>query len=186
MKYDVKHNCGHTQEHQLFGPNRQREYAKARMRERPCNACLRRIDQERAMEHADKTDLPDLSGTPKQIAWALVLRHETLAVIKRVIVTGDRTLDTPLPVSSRLAITDGETYTAQRMVEQAIDHESARWWIDHVQDVQRIDKRRFDDPFPPTADEFVRDFFDLLLGGRETREEMIKSGDRRKMLRALG
>lgn len=74
-KYLVKHICGHTVEHQLFGKLDERYRYLNYLATKVCDDCYR-ANQDVAVEKAKtKRGLPDLTGTPRQIAWANTLRE---------------------------------------------------------------------------------------------------------------
>jgi hypothetical protein len=82
-KYEVKHSCGHTETIQLYGPHKNREWVISKEEEKLCSDCWqehlktkREKDFEKAKKENEKRELPDLIGTPKQIAWAETIRAE--------------------------------------------------------------------------------------------------------------
>lgn len=97
-QYEVKFSCGHTGIIQLFGKetDRQRKiswYEKHGL----CPECHRKQQEEakkavaeKAAAEASKFGLPELTGTPKQIAWADEIR---LQIVKSINDCNDRLLD---------------------------------------------------------------------------------------------
>lgn len=97
-KYDVTFSCGHTETIQLFGKetDRQRKiswYEKHGL----CPECHRKQQEEakkavaeKAAAEASKFGLPELTGTPKQIAWADEIR---LQIVKSINDCNNRLLD---------------------------------------------------------------------------------------------
>jgi hypothetical protein len=75
----LKRSCGHETEVQLSGPTRNRERMRARLATMPCRECARAAQRAAVEEAAVAQGLPELAGTPKQIAWAQTIRHEILA-----------------------------------------------------------------------------------------------------------
>jgi hypothetical protein len=75
----LKRSCGHETEVQLSGPTRNRERMRARLATMPCRECERAAQRAAVEEAAVAQGLPELAGTPKQIAWAQTIRHEILA-----------------------------------------------------------------------------------------------------------
>ena len=71
-KYDVTYTCGHTETVELFGKTSERE-RKIKWMEGNClcPACYKAEQQAKAKV----LDLPALTGTPKQVAWAETLRN---------------------------------------------------------------------------------------------------------------
>ena len=79
MKYDVTFSCGHTATIELFGPGKERERKISWYETHgECPECYKArkqaereaIDAQAAQESREK-QWPELSGTPKQVAWAL-------------------------------------------------------------------------------------------------------------------
>lgn len=71
-KHQVTHSCGHTVEHQLFGPHRERDRRIERMQLENCRDCVNKA----LIDHAKTAhpDLPKLTGSDKQVAWAERIR----------------------------------------------------------------------------------------------------------------
>lgn len=84
-KHTVTHTCGHDETHQLYGPTRDRAYREQRLAERPCSAC-QDAEWHRWRSHenaasallAEVDQLPALTGSEKQIAWAETIRRTAL------------------------------------------------------------------------------------------------------------
>ncbi len=74
-KYLVKHICGHTVEHQLFGKLDERYRYLDYLATKVCDDCYRANRDAAADIAKTKRGLPDLTGTPKQIAWANTIRE---------------------------------------------------------------------------------------------------------------
>ena len=92
MKYDVTFSCGHTATVELFGPGKERERKISWYETHgECPECYKArkqaereaIDAQAAQESKEK-QWPDLSGTPKQIAWANAIRKEKIDEIMAV------------------------------------------------------------------------------------------------------
>lgn len=72
-KYDVTYTCGHTETVELFGKTSERERKIAWMEQNcVCPSCYK----EKQQAEAETFDLPELTGTPKQISWAETLRNK--------------------------------------------------------------------------------------------------------------
>lgn len=108
-KYTITHACGHTEEVSLFGKHSERERKIAYLESIDCRACW---DAAQAAQ-AKEAGLPDLTGSPKQIAWANGIRNRILAEAAHCIETHP---DWP----------DVDKWLAELKKET-----SARWWIDH-------------------------------------------------------
>ena len=79
MKYEVTYKCGHTGTVELFGKESDREYRLSRMAEEDCPDCQKAAVHAMCAEQAERYGLPDLVGSPKQIAWAEEIRAEFIA-----------------------------------------------------------------------------------------------------------
>lgn len=91
-KYEVKMSCGHVETIQLFGKMTDRDRKIAWLEENGvCTECRKaQKEQERAeatakaAEKASAENLPELTGSEKQINWALTIRAEKLAKLDEV------------------------------------------------------------------------------------------------------
>jgi len=83
-KYTVTHKCGHKQEHQVYGSNR--EWELKRLAEQVCAACYKEALQkadEKDVAWAQENGLPALIGSEKQIPWANAIRREKWAELDK-------------------------------------------------------------------------------------------------------
>lgn len=92
-KYYITHTCGHEVTHQLVGTNRrgERDRKEAWLKGSLCTGCWKEEqDAERDKQRAEKLeeakesakDLPELTGSPKQINWAMTIRNDAMEVFK--------------------------------------------------------------------------------------------------------
>lgn len=114
-KYEVTHTCGHTHTYQLYGKTADRERKMAWLAEQECPECAKRAREEQhkaeaeaAAKEAEDMELPALTGSPKQIAWANTIRGKFIALLQE---TKGVKMDNALIVI--------RLYT------------SSSWWIDH-------------------------------------------------------
>lgn len=191
-KYDVTYVCGHTVYNavQLFGPDVQRQRTLAYLREQPCRDCLRRIDEERAAEHAAKHGLPPIVGSDKQIAWATVLRYQALVLIDRVLTEHNVPPTTPIRVPEAMAF-PGEHMTVADALARLHAEDSARWWIDHAKGVTEAGKEIHLGGGVKTGlgmlteETFAAELLYAAVGVPEpTTAELAASGDPMAMMRA--
>lgn len=146
----LKHKCGHEQEYQVSGGNAERERLVAQLAARACSDCRRQASLRRrdsATAWALQEGLPALEGTPRQVAAAEVIRHETLsdmalqqAVRKAtVILRGSDDERAKLPAEVRKlmghpvagpALNEIATYTLA-LVDALRAETSAAWWEAH-------------------------------------------------------
>ena len=84
-KYDVKFSCGHEATVELFGKSSERERKIAWFeRYGLCPCCYKAEQQDKAAKRAEKWELPALTGSPKQIAWAERIRSEFFLQIEEM------------------------------------------------------------------------------------------------------
>ncbi|WP_216917151.1 hypothetical protein [Nocardia noduli] len=118
--YVVNHLCGHTARIQIYGTNvhGEREAKAARLGDQPCPDCRRAAEHATAAESALVLDLPQLTGSDKQVAWAVVLRDRAF---RRLDAALDDERDSLADLDARR-----EVY---REILAAVD--SAAMWIDY-------------------------------------------------------
>ena len=123
-QYSVTRSCGHVETVNLIGKHKNREWRLENVEpNKLCHACYQaELERQRekataeAIEAAKEMELPALTGTEKQIAWAETIRQ---AVIGRA----EEFIYGRLPEIERGAAMLG--------LEEIQKIESARWWIDH-------------------------------------------------------
>lgn len=81
-KYTVTHNCGHEREYQFFGKYEDRYKKIDWLEGMPCPQC--RVAAEKAAAAAEREkqeglNLPGLTGSQKQVAWAEDIRAQFVA-----------------------------------------------------------------------------------------------------------
>lgn len=115
MDHTITHACGHVQIHHVLGFTQQQLRKVARLEIAPCATCRQAARQ--ANSKAASTEqitalkdfpLANLSGSPRQVAWA-----ETIRVTRLSSLLADREDGTPEACGACAAITE------------------AKWWIDH-------------------------------------------------------
>ena len=130
-KYDVTYACGHIAEIQLYGPGKERTRRMDWMRTQECPAC--KASAAAAVNAA--AGLPELMGTPKQVAWAESIRAEKVALLEAVIansygaeweakVTAANAEKAPIAI---LAVKEHHRrYTQERSASERIDRKDDR------------------------------------------------------------
>ncbi len=126
-KYQVTYSCGHAGTVQLFGKSNDRErriqwYESAGL----CPECYqaqlqqsREVASQRAHEWATIQGLPDLAGTPRQIAWAESIRYDRLTA------AGDL-------AAKLIGCADEEDSERVTVALAWLGQQTeARWWIDN-------------------------------------------------------
>ncbi len=125
-KYEVTRSCGHTETIVLFGKLKNREWRLEKVEpSKLCTECyqaelarLREEENREAAEVAKEMNLPQLTGSEKQIAWAETIRQKMMADIDEFIYKS---------VKSEMR-NDPKLLEA---VEYIKGKTQARWWIDH-------------------------------------------------------
>lgn len=124
-KYEIKHTCGHTETVNICGTNvhGERDHKIACLESKPCRECAAKA----AAEDAVKAGLPKLSGSEKQVAWALDIRNEMIATLE----------DEGKQVIARRAekCTDEQVAEVRANIAKAIGNvkavKDAKWFIDN-------------------------------------------------------
>lgn len=79
-KYDVKFSCGHEGTVELFGKSADRARKIAYFEKHGvCSECYKMQQAAAVAEKTAAWELPELTGTPKQIAWAERIRSDFFA-----------------------------------------------------------------------------------------------------------
>lgn len=86
-KYNVTYKCGHEDRVELFGKMSVREWRLEQMAGELCPECQKKAEMERLKKQEEEDGLPSLTGSEKQIAWAMKLRDDTLNSLR---MTGQR------------------------------------------------------------------------------------------------
>lgn len=138
-QYSVTHTCGHTTTHQLVGKTTDRDRRIDWLKGRDCLACHRAAETAAAAAQAEAQQLPPLSGSDKQIAWAERIRADQLTQSDRFWADYQRKAGEFFGREGRWP-TDEERAQMDTW-ESAIAHlrgqASAAWWIDHRHDSAR-------------------------------------------------
>lgn len=77
-KYNITYKCGHEDRVELFGKMSVREWRLEQMAGELCPECQRKAEMERLKKQEEEDGLPSLTGSEKQIAWAMKLRDDAL------------------------------------------------------------------------------------------------------------
>lgn len=136
--YYGTYGCGHEGRVNIIGPGKDREWKKERAFSGLCPECYRKkVEEERATKNeesekeAEEMELPELSGSPKQVAWANTIRVE---FIKKF---SDKIAQTISKGKKFVRIVEfGECVTyklsdLQEIEKILMNKTEARFWIDH-------------------------------------------------------
>jgi hypothetical protein len=132
-KYTITRSCSHTEEVQIYGTNshgertRQAEYEATKL----CRECYLAAQQAKrdaaaaeAAQTATEQGLPELTGSEKQIKWALSIRAEKLSELAATLAQ----------VTVHNPTTDAMLATAQQRLTA---HTASSWWIDNRNETAR-------------------------------------------------
>lgn len=120
----IARTCGHSTIEQLYGPGAERTRKAAWLATQPCRECARQAATVAAVKAT--ADLPALTGSDKQVAWATTIRAKLVADLKTFRAEVDaRAAKFPGPDADEfLAVAD----KAIAAIESKTD---ARFWIDN-------------------------------------------------------
>lgn len=123
-KYTVTRACGHTELVELLGKMKRREYLLENVEpHKLCKECYQKELEKKHQEEAEaarrfseQENLPELQGTPKQVAWAEVIRMKQLPKYLNAV---------------KYVKEDMRSHPVVLATIEAIRNQtSAKWWID--------------------------------------------------------
>jgi hypothetical protein len=128
--YYGTYSCGHEGRVNIIGPVKDREWKKEREFSNMCPDCrCKKFEEEReqktqeSFEKAKEMDLPELTGSEKQIAWAVSLRQQLIDGIEGISDLEKKTL------LKRYGITDEDIRKIKLYIIET--KTSAKYYIDH-------------------------------------------------------
>ena len=138
-KYQVTYRCGHTDTVGLFGSAKQRENKLTWLETSLCTECWKAQQAADAANKARAMELPELTGTEKQVNWAQSIRIKLLDDVefflselercnKSAVKSGKGTQEQLDAINEKIAKVEG-------MIKQQSE---AKWWIDHRFDTGKI------------------------------------------------
>lgn len=121
--YQITHVCGHEGQYRIRP--KYYEYERHRLEGRKCFECYKREQLSLAQAESIIADLPNLSGTERQVSWAMSLREKLRKALSEEI-------DDILYKSQ---LSDESKDKARGILETHADgyirlHTEAKWWID--------------------------------------------------------
>lgn len=135
--YSGTYSCGHDGRVNVIGPGKDRQWKIDRHFSGICDDCRakeRELASKEAAEKAKEMELPELTGSEKQIAWAVMLRDKLMKEFTR--------LEEP----GRFEYIVGKDYRLKELTRQEVkairdyivdNEKAAKWYIDNRN--QRID-----------------------------------------------
>jgi len=125
--------CGHEGEIKEVGQGRQ-ERAAWKFENHLCPDCYK-IQQE---EKAQKTikefaggDLPELEGTPKQVAWALKIRQEWLSLTDKYVTPYKKAMAQKMETADDKGLYQAGLDAIDRALTERNSNTSAKFWIEN-------------------------------------------------------
>lgn len=123
----VTYKCGHVAEVQLFGKMEDREKKIAWYATIDCPEC----QAEAKAEEAKAAGLPELTGSEKQIAWALSIRQKFVDEVEAI----------KTETLSKIREEKAEWFVSQadKAKQNHLQKTEAKYWIDNRFDLNNID-----------------------------------------------
>lgn len=132
--YYITYSCGHEGREQIYGPGKNRQWIADKKAEGLCPECYRKSLEEKrekmnreSSEWAKEQGLPELSGTPKQVAWAETIRKKALEGLNGVI----ERLEKGGVYANLEKHGDNDVDKLLAVIEYISAVTSAGWWIDN-------------------------------------------------------
>lgn len=144
-QYTITHTCGHTETVQLYGPGRERDRKAEWMTNNICPECFkaeqaakRQAENEAAAAQNTAESLPELLGSPKQVAWAETLRRKALDQIANGELLSEASVKEAMEGAAddpaRLARLKRAQELIKGFVGELRRQDSAKWWIENQRD----------------------------------------------------
>lgn len=132
-KHTIQRRCGHDEDVQIYGPHkdrpRQAEYEAGKL----CYDCYkaeqqrqRDEDAAKAMEQAEAEGLAELTGSEKQVAWALRIRAKIVEDLRPLVERAHGTKPEAAPQDEWEANVAKFDWAYKWLLSQS----QAAWWID--------------------------------------------------------
>ena len=130
-KHTIVRACGHNDVVTIRGSAKRLHLKLGRERARTCRPCYVQSQKAQAEAAAEAEGLPPLTGSPKQIAWAISLRHKALSDAEAYLDHLDENEGRP-----KASARDAELFEAkkERVLEPMKAQSEAAWWIDRRHD----------------------------------------------------
>ena len=116
-KYSVTYKCGHTGTVELFGKTSDREWRLEQLAKGNCPDCEEAELRKVIVDFNAERDLPSLSGTDRQVAWADKLRMYAIRMIE--------------DGYGQMADSSPDKEPMSQVLQEMYSITDARFWIDH-------------------------------------------------------
>ena len=122
-KYTITMACGHEEVHNIVGTNvhGEREKKAEWLSTRLCYECYKKQQAEEAAKATADANLPELTGSEKQIAWATDIRAKAAPVIAAM----------QARIKEHAKKSPNQTAAMQIVLDELRAQTSAKWWIDN-------------------------------------------------------
>lgn len=151
-KYTATFACGHESEVQLLGKHTERDRKLAYLSKQTCDACLsaEKVARDAAAVQANAkpapSGLPTLTGSEKQIAWAMQIRRDALVGLAQAMTTKAGDLG---PMAAALAAVPEDLVgwgavadfheekgaaPAATAIRKLVGTVESKWWIENARD----------------------------------------------------
>lgn len=122
-KYTIQFACGHSDEKQLYGSTSERDSYRAwAAREGECATCRTKAKDLACEAIEAEHEMPELTGSDKQIAWARQIRADKIAAIADLNAKGRARC----PAEKHAQFDE----MARRVMAALYAKTEAKWWID--------------------------------------------------------
>src|SRR5690606_15836170 len=134
--YYIDYACGHTDREQIYGPMKRRQWIADRKAQGLCPECRKneraariKTEQELAAKEAEEMGMPKLTGTEKQVAWAIVIRQKSVKMFEKILEDLEQDEDHRKFVERKTGVTKEDIeYVYERIFDKQT---KASWWIDN-------------------------------------------------------
>lgn len=128
-KWTITHSCGHDATHQIYGPSKDRQRIANAIAQKPCYDCHQaqlQAENAKAAESNAAANLPALTGSEKQIAWAESIRFKIITELDTLGAQAKAQID-----SGKASADDPNVIQCLAAMDYIRNQTKASWWIDH-------------------------------------------------------
>jgi len=132
MKYNVTYSCGHTGTVELFGKASDRE-AKIKWYETKaiCPDCYKAAKLAEEKEIESSHDLPELTGSEKQVSWAQSIRAKKMDDFDKMISDFDKRVEIGATTDEQKANAAATRERTIKTIAAISAQTDAKYWIDN-------------------------------------------------------
>lgn len=154
----IKYRCGHSVETEIFPPMKNfhgkmkrnyfdgwQEWRIAQLEKESCPMCYEKERKEKiekenkeAQEETQKRNLPQLTGSEKQIAWATTIRIHTLEYVEEFLNKKREWANSAHKEENRLS-RNKKVYDMEKEVNKILSITSSKFWIEKRMSLENIE-----------------------------------------------